>query len=234
MFQITTFKNSLFVFCINEETKSKIKQFNSILTEKLHVKCAWNRVQRLVCSNLLQGALIICGFVILGFDYPRLVNCWQNLLSAVTSLSFIHEFCSFWRHKRIQKSQNSVPLLFAVLEFTGYSLDATPVNNEDHQFCTLYQNQFFLVKASSKTLLKLTPGLRQFVAWLLSSASCCKKKVFNFFCWTKKNKFVAKEQLTKKCVHVKWTQFIFVLLLKLIFDKDGKLERQHFCQGVRL
>ncbi len=27
----SAFKNSLFVFCINEETKSKIKQFNSML-----------------------------------------------------------------------------------------------------------------------------------------------------------------------------------------------------------
>ncbi len=40
----------------------------------------------------VQAALVICGFVICGFDYPQLSNCIQNLLFADDSPGYLRFF----------------------------------------------------------------------------------------------------------------------------------------------
>ena len=61
-----------------------------------------------ICFLVVQVALVIRGFVIRGFDYPRPLNCVQNSISA--------DFAIF-NAKRALKGQNSDPLLFVVLVF---------------------------------------------------------------------------------------------------------------------
>ncbi len=68
----------------------------------------------------VQAALVIRGFAIRGFDYPRLVNCVQNSLSVNISLGYpriLPFLMAIWTIR----CQNSGPLLFAVLVFAGNS-----------------------------------------------------------------------------------------------------------------
>jgi len=56
--------------------------------------------------------------------------------------------------KRLFKAQSSVPLLFAVLVFAGYSWDLTPANNEGRLY--LIVSSFYdLGKLESKRLWSL-------------------------------------------------------------------------------
>ena len=50
--------------------------------------------------NTLQAALVIRGFVIRGFDYPRQRNCVQKILSADISLDY-PRILPFFNGKRV-------------------------------------------------------------------------------------------------------------------------------------
>ncbi len=74
--------------------------------------------------DYVQAALVIRGF-----DYPRLSNCVQNLLSANNSLSNPQIFIVFGT-KRHNTALNRGPSLSAVLVFAQYEWEVTPANNE--------------------------------------------------------------------------------------------------------
>ena len=82
-------------------------------------------------AGLLSAVLTIRGLLIL---YK---TCYPRTFPLV-----IRGFGPFLVAKRLFKAQNSVPLLFAVLVFAGYSWDVTPANNEGR----LYINNIYRVQ----------------------------------------------------------------------------------------
>ena len=74
---------------------------------------------------ILQAALVIHGFAIRGFDYPRIPNSYLNLLSAAFP-SGIRGFLTKIVSKSMEYCQHSAPLWSAVLLFAGYLWEPNP------------------------------------------------------------------------------------------------------------
>jgi hypothetical protein len=75
-------------------------------------------------EKTLQAALVIRGF-----DYPRILNCVQNLFSTDNSLGYLRIFVVFGT-KRAYNPQNRGPSLSAVLVFAQYVRYVNFANNE--------------------------------------------------------------------------------------------------------
>ncbi len=102
------------------------------------------RLKKNILLFKVQAALVIRGFVIRGFNYTKLVNYAQNLLSAYISLAYLRIV-----YILIAIMDNKMPkqwyLIICSFNICGISDDVTLANNEGR----LYVNKLCL-KGESK------------------------------------------------------------------------------------